>query len=57
MSTGTGTRVVVHRDAGEVIHEADEDGVVEIPPIYDDTRRPLFLGAALRDTPSPGDSL
>ncbi|KAH9960148.1 hypothetical protein BC827DRAFT_1209465 [Russula dissimulans] len=55
-SVGTGTRVIVHRDAGEAIHGADEDGVVEIPPIYEDSRRLLFLRAVLSDTPSPGDS-
>jgi len=57
-STGTGARVIIHRDAGEVIHEANEDDleVVELPPRYEDSRPSLFLGTASNETPSSGSS-
>src|SRR5712671_2606490 len=57
-SISTGTRVIVHRDAGEVIHEADENEpeVVELPPRYEDSRRSVFLGTVSNETPSSGNS-
>ncbi|KAH9960147.1 hypothetical protein BC827DRAFT_1209454 [Russula dissimulans] len=57
-STGTGARVIIHRDAGEVIHEVNEDDleVVELPPRYEDSRPSLFLSTASNETPSSGNS-
>ncbi|KAI9512804.1 hypothetical protein F5148DRAFT_1145794 [Russula earlei] len=48
-SPSPSTRVLVHRDAEELV---EEDGIIELPPEYDENRRPLVFHVAPNDTPS-----
>ncbi|KAH9960145.1 hypothetical protein BC827DRAFT_1268372 [Russula dissimulans] len=46
------TRFIVHTDAGDVIHDDNEDEVVELPPRYNNSRQSLFPSAASNGTPN-----
>src|SRR5712671_2472955 len=44
------SRVILHRDVGDVIRETEQQEVVELPPSYDSSRPPLIFGVASNDT-------